>query len=176
MKGAKRLDGGELVVLGLGSNTGDSLSILRGAAASLSSLLYGMSVSSIYLTEPQDYNEQPSFYNAAVAGRFAFSPEKLLLEINKIEAYFGRNRANEIPKGPRALDIDILIFGMQSIEMETPNLTIPHKAIRERQFALVPLIEIVPDAVDPVTGKLFCDISAKLPPQGVKKLEERLWN
>ncbi len=168
--------GGEFVVLGLGSNAGDSLSILRGAVSALSAFLSEMAVSSLYITAPQDYTCQPDFYNAAVSGRFAFSPETLLSVVNKIEADFGRDRSSEIPKGPRALDIDILLFGNRTIAMEKPDLTIPHKAMKQRQFALIPLLEIFPDAADPLTGTVFRDILVKLPNQGVKKLEASLWN
>ena len=167
---------GHLVVLGLGSNTGLSLSILQDAVSALSVFLSRAAVSSVYITAPQDYEAQPDFYNAAIAGRFAYSPEELLFIANSIEADFGRDRSAEIPKGPRPLDIDILLFGNRIVAMEKPNLYIPHRALKQRQFALIPLVEILPYAADPVTGVLYSDILAELPPQGVRKLEGFSWN
>ena len=168
--------GGELVVLGLGSNTGNSAAILRGAVIALSAILSRLHVSSLYITAPQDYEAQPDFCNAAVAGYFAFSPEELLFIANSIEADFGRDRTAETHKGPRSLDIDILLFGERIVSMEKPCLTIPHKAMKQRRFALVPLVEICPGAIDPLTGAFYSDILAGLPDQRVQKLEGFLWN
>ena len=167
---------GELVALGLGSNLGDCENILRGAVKALSYCLSGLRVSSLYITAPQDYAEQPHFFNAAVAGRFAYEPDELLFIANSIEADFGRDRAQEIPKGPRALDIDILLFGSRVVSTEKPCLAIPHKALRTRQFALIPLLEVLPRAACPLTGVLYSDILANLPDQGVRREEGFLWH
>ena len=169
-------DAGELVALGLGSNTGDSAGILRGAVKALSYCLSGLVVSSLYITAPQDYVAQPDFCNAVVAGRFAYSPQELLFIANSIEADFGRDRAAERLKGPRPLDIDILLFGDMVVSTEKPCLDIPHKALKMRQFALIPLLEVLPRAADPLTGILYRDILSRLPDQGVKRREGFLWH
>lgn len=166
---------GELVALSLGSNQGDSVSILRGALQRLSAFLSGMRVSSLYRTAPQDVTDQPDFYNAAVSGRFCRTPDALLRLVNGIEADFGRDRLHGVPKGPRTLDIDILLFGNRTVSCKAPDLEIPHPAMKKRQFVLVPLLEILPDAADPVTGMFFRDVLAGLPDQGVRKSEEELW-
>ena len=167
---------GELVALGLGSNMGDCARILRGAVEALSYCLSGVVVSSLYITAPQDYVNQPDFFNAVIAGRFAYSPDELLFIANSIEADFGRDRAQETPKGPRPLDIDILLFGSRVVSTDAPCLDIPHKALKMRQFALIPLLEILPLAADPLTGTLYRDILANLPDQGVRREEGFLWH
>ncbi|MDR1787943.1 MAG: 2-amino-4-hydroxy-6-hydroxymethyldihydropteridine diphosphokinase [Treponema sp.] len=138
------------VVLGLGSNLGDSPAVLAGAAARLGELLTCPRQASLYLSAPLHVTEQPLFYNTAVAGRFDGPPEALLAAAQRIEAAFGRDRARETRWGPRPLDIDILLFGGRIVS--TPLLEIPHPRLKERRFALVPLLELEPDAVEPGTG------------------------
>ena len=75
----------------------------------------------------------------------------------------------EIPKGPRTLDIDILFFGNRHIEQDSPALTIPHPAVRQRAFALIPLLELYPHYIDPVTQQPLAAALAALPDQGVRK-------
>lgn len=163
------------VVLGLGSNMGDSVGIIRGALKLISSFLRDMRVSSLYMTAPQDYEEQPDFYNAVVAGRFSSSPESLLSLVHNVEAEFGRDRINGIYKGPRTLDVDIILFGDLCFSKKEPDLEIPHKSAKKRLFVLIPLLEIMPDAADPLSGVLFRNIAERLPDQGVRKLEEKIW-
>ena len=79
---------------------------------------------------------------------------------------FGRNRAKEIFKGPRTLDIDIELFGNQIVKTE--NLEIPHKNLKERQFVLIPLLEIFPKYAEPISGAFYSDYLQNLPDQGVK--------
>jgi 2-amino-4-hydroxy-6-hydroxymethyldihydropteridine diphosphokinase len=133
----------------------------------LSGILDGIVVSSLYLTAPQDYCDQDDFVNLVCVGRFAGSARDLLGKIHAIEASFGRDRSAEISKGPRTLDIDILLFGSDVVR--EPDLVIPHERMRFRQFALVPLLEIMPDCADPVTGEAYRDICARLGNQGVQK-------
>ena len=77
----------------------------------------------------------------------------MLDDIHQIEAKFGRNRKKEIRNGPRTLDIDIELFGNQIIKTNT--LEIPHIRIKERAFVLKPMLEILPNLADPITGDLF---------------------
>ena len=77
----------------------------------------------------------------------------LLRWTQKIETEFGRDRTREIPKGPRALDIDIALLGAEVVS--SPVLSIPHPRIRERAFVLIPLLEILPECADPISGALY---------------------
>lgn len=133
----------ERVILGLGSNKGDKRGYLNSAFVALKDLLQNVRVSSIYQTSPQDYLNQDDFFNMVISGCYEGEPESLLDEIQKIEANNGRNRKNEIPKGPRTLDIDILFFGERFIN--TANLIIPHPQVTKRAFVLIPLLELFPD-------------------------------
>lgn len=155
------------VVLSLGSNKGDSIAILRGAVRDLSSVLGDVRVSSLYVTKPQDFADQGDFRNIAVSGSYPGTPRELLAEIHRIEAFYGRNRSNEIPKGPRSLDIDIILFG--PLVVRERDLSVPHERAHARQFVLVPLLELHPDSADPLTGESFAGMLAKLPDQGVEK-------
>ncbi|HHU36698.1 MAG TPA: 2-amino-4-hydroxy-6-hydroxymethyldihydropteridine diphosphokinase [Treponema sp.] len=158
----------EQAVLGLGSNSGDSLSILKKAIADLSGILRDIQVSSLYLTTPQDYEEQSNYCNMALTGKYTGLAQDLLEDVQKIEQRYGRNRVLEIPSGPRSLDIDILLFGSQQIETET--LIVPHARMAFRQFVLIPLLEILPDILDPATNNPYRELLEKLPDQGVKKV------
>jgi 2-amino-4-hydroxy-6-hydroxymethyldihydropteridine diphosphokinase len=152
-----------LVVLGLGSNQGDSPAILAGALERLDKLLGGMRTAAIIETGPQYVLDQPRFLNTAVSGFWGRSPRELLEALHLIEAAYGRDRSRERRWGERTLDIDILLFGQQVVS-EAPLLEIPHPRLRERRFALEPLVELLPRARDPVTGRLFRDILSRLPP------------
>ena len=112
------------------------------------------------------YENQDDFLNMVVCGMYEGEPCELLDKIHRIEANFGRNRQNEIRNGPRTLDIDIELFGKRIINTE--NLVIPHKKITERQFVLLPLLEILPECAEPISGDLFKDILKKLPDQQVR--------
>ena len=103
----------------------------------------------------------------AVSGYYDGDCYSLLKICQNIEADFGRNRLNEISKGPRTLDIDIELFGNLCISED--DLTVPHSELANRQFVMVPLLELHPECVDPVTGVPYRELCAALPDQGVKK-------
>jgi 2-amino-4-hydroxy-6-hydroxymethyldihydropteridine diphosphokinase len=153
-----------LVVLGLGSNRpgayGGPRAILEKAMADLEKILSSPRQASIRETEPLHVKDQPAFLNTAVAGFCALTPEDLLAEINRIEAFYGRDRAKERRWGERTLDIDILLYG--DMVVRRPRLEIPHPRLTERLFALDPLLELLPEACDPVSGRLYRDIRAEL--------------
>lgn len=153
------------VVLGLGSNVGDSRYILSKAEEELKEHLKDCVFSRIYQSEPMYVIDQPPYYNSACRGIWNGTPQALLELCNRIEARYGRDRNSEIRRGARTLDIDILLFGELCIETET--LSIPHPLLHERQFALVPLLELCPLAKDPRDGVLWSKKLAQLPPQGV---------
>jgi 2-amino-4-hydroxy-6-hydroxymethyldihydropteridine diphosphokinase len=151
-----------LVVLGIGSNRGDSLAILTGALGRLDKILKDMKTAAIIETDPLYVLDQPRFLNTAVSGFWDFSPPALLEAVQGLEAFYGRDRSRERRWGERTLDIDILLFGDLVIS-EPPRLEIPHPRLRERRFALEPLVELLPGARDPITGRLFREILAEIP-------------
>ncbi|MDR1302541.1 MAG: 2-amino-4-hydroxy-6-hydroxymethyldihydropteridine diphosphokinase [Treponema sp.] len=160
---------GNRVVLGLGSNKGDSLGILEAAIGDLGNVLTDLQQASRSITEPLYVLDQKRFLNTAVAGYYPSSPRDLLKTIQALEASFGRDRTRERRWGERTLDIDILLFGDMVIT-EPPDLEIPHPRLTERAFALAPLLELVPDARDPRTGVSYKTIFAGLHPQGIYAL------
>lgn len=168
------------VVLGLGSNRKlpSSLEegvflhpaeILKKAFSVLQNVLKDCTLSSIYKTKAMYVTDQEDFYNAAVFGYFSGTPEELLFKTQAIEALFGRNRANEFRNGPRTLDIDIELFGNETIS--TPNLEIPHPRLQERQFILIPLLDVLKDSADIPSRSVFENYLKHLPDQGVQLYE-----
>jgi 2-amino-4-hydroxy-6-hydroxymethyldihydropteridine diphosphokinase len=136
--------------LSLGSNIGDREANLRAAISRLNELLGDVTaVSGLYETEPVEVVDQPWFINCAVALATDLSAEELLAGVLTIERSMGRERTR--PKGPRNIDIDILLFG--DAVVDSPALTIPHPGLATRQFVLAPLSEIAPEAVHPITLK-----------------------
>ena len=145
------------VALGLGSNRSyggrSCLQTLRDAVAELEKLLDGFECSSVYKTRAMYYEDQDDFYNMVVLanvgdGQDAFD---LLQKTQGIEARFGRDRSKEIRNGPRSLDIDIELYGSQTINAE--NLLVPHPRLKERAFVLVPLVEILAKDADNIKWK-----------------------
>jgi 2-amino-4-hydroxy-6-hydroxymethyldihydropteridine diphosphokinase len=111
-----------------------------------------MMVSSIYRSAALYRVDQPDFYNLVLLGNTSLEPLALLAETQELEKSLGRDRAEEVHKGPRTLDIDILFYG--SLKLELPSLTIPHPGLRERAFVLVPLLELDEGIADPADGTL----------------------
>ena len=147
------------VYLSLGSNIGDRAANLQSAIEELSRFGKVAAVSSFYETEPVEFTNQPWFLNCAVAFDTEKMPGQLLKTLLAIERTMGRRRTQE--KGPRKIDIDILLFGDSSVN--TPTLTIPHPAMHERRFVLEPLAEIAPDASHPVLNKTVRELRDSLP-------------
>ena len=98
-------------------------------------------------------------------GKTALSPFALLKRIHQIENILGRIRTDDIPMGPRTIDIDILLYGNEVIN--TPELQLPHPRIKEREFVLIPLLELNPNLKDPVTGVPYSYALENLDSQGV---------
>jgi 2-amino-4-hydroxy-6-hydroxymethyldihydropteridine diphosphokinase len=148
-----------LAYIGLGSNLGDRRDNLARACAELlkSRDIKLLEQSSIEETEPVDYLSQPLFLNQIILIETAISPEKLLQVLKLIEKKFGRKKT--IPKGPRIIDLDILLY--DDFIFNSASLKIPHPEIKNRTFVLKHLIEINPDLVDPLTGVLYADILQK---------------
>jgi 2-amino-4-hydroxy-6-hydroxymethyldihydropteridine diphosphokinase len=157
----------KLVYLSLGSNLGTREANLETAIERLGSLGEVAAVSSFYETEPVEFAAQPWFLNCVVALKTEKMPQQLLRSILDIEKKMGRKRVQE--KGPRIIDIDILLFGNSIVT--TKGLTIPHAAMHERRFVLEPLAEIAPEAVHPVLNRRIRELSDELPAgQSVKRL------
>ncbi len=132
--------------LSLGSNIGDREANLRAAIAALSPAgVHVKQLSSLYETEPVDYLAQPWFLNCVVDAETDLDPHALLRALNSIESQLGSKK--EFSKGPRKLDLDILLYNSQSID--TLDLQIPHPRMLTRRFVLAPLAEIAPDLRHP---------------------------
>ncbi len=156
------------IYLGLGSNMGDREANLRAAAEALSSA--GISVlrgSPIYETEPVDSLDQRWFLNQAREADTALFPMQLVARIGKIERALGRVRA--IPKGPRVIDIDILLYG--NAVVNTPALAVPHASMAERRFVLAPLADLVPELRHPVLRKTIKELLETAPQAAVRRLK-----
>jgi 2-amino-4-hydroxy-6-hydroxymethyldihydropteridine diphosphokinase len=149
----------ERVYLSLGSNIGDRAGNLNTAIDRLRAFGEVAAVSSFYETEPVAFTAQAWFLNCAVALDTEKTPQQLLAGILDIEHQLGRRRGQK--KGPRIIDLDILLFGNSSID--DPGLTIPHPAMHERHFVLEPLTEIAPDAVHPVLHRTMKALRNELP-------------
>ena len=157
----------KLVYLSLGSNVGKREANLSIALDRLGSLGKVETASSFYETEPVEFTAQPWFLNCAVKLDSEKMPKQFLRGVLEIEQEMGRRRAEH--KGPRTIDIDILLFGNSIID--TKRLTIPHKAMHARRFVLEPLTEIAPEARHPVFKRTVRDMRDALPAgQAVRKI------
>src|SRR5712664_3625530 len=138
--------GEKTIYLSLGSNVGDREANLRAAIAALPGVGVRMTrVSSFYETEPVDFLEKAWFLNCVVEGVTGVPALELLRDLRGIEIRMGSKKL--VAKGPRLIDMDILLYGSETID--TPELQVPHPRMHLRRFVLVPLAEIAPEAVHP---------------------------
>ena len=145
--------------LSLGSNVGNRELHLREATERLAAAGRVISSSSNYETEPVEVTDQPWFLNCAIALETNQSPVELMQTALQIERGMGRVRDQK--KGPRTIDIDILLFG--DVIIDSPEVTIPHPAMQQRRFVLEPLAEIAPELGHPVLKKTIRELLEELP-------------
>jgi 2-amino-4-hydroxy-6-hydroxymethyldihydropteridine diphosphokinase len=154
------------VYLSLGANVGDRAANLNTAIDRMGAWGKVTAVSSFYETEPVELTAQPWFLNCALELETEKMPKQLLAGILKIEKEMGRRRVQK--KGPRTLDIDILLFGNSIVKAK--GLTIPHPAMHQRRFVLEPLAEIAPEVQHPVFKRTVRELKDALPPGQAVKL------
>lgn len=153
----------EIVYLSLGSNVGQRHKQLCSAMERLQSVGRIVATSSFYETQPVEVTDQPWFLNCAVALETTHSPEQVLKEVLAIERDMGRERTRN--KGPRNIDIDIVLFGDRVIAL--PQLSVPHPAMSRRRFVLEPLAEIAAEARHPTLKKTVRELITEIPDQQI---------
>lgn len=153
--------------LSLGSNLGDRAQNLNTALRLLAESRVRITRQSyLYETEPQDVRHQPWFYNLVAEVETSLFPLQLLNVTQRIEKEMGRQRV--APKGPRIIDIDLLLWG--NFVIQTPRLEVPHPRMLERRFVLEPLLELAPSLRHPVTRQPLKTALAELRGQTVKRV------
>jgi 2-amino-4-hydroxy-6-hydroxymethyldihydropteridine diphosphokinase len=155
-----------LAVIGLGANLGDREDTLRQALRLLGErdAIQVTAVSSAYESAPWGPVEQPPFLNAAAALETSLGPRELLAVLLTVEAELGRVR--DVRWGPRTCDLDLLLYGDETID--TPDLQVPHPRIDERRFVLDPLLELDPAARLP-DGRALTDLAPAVADQEVER-------
>ena len=151
------------VTLGLGTNLGDRRLQLARARAALAGIITQLRCSAIYETAPWGVTDQPPFLNAVCQGSTDLTPPSLLAVLKQLEHDLGRVAG---PRwGPRAIDLDILLY--DDLVLDTPGLIIPHPRLQERAFVLVPLAELDPQLGHPALGATVAELRARVDTGGV---------
>lgn len=157
------------VYLGLGANLGKREETLQLALDALAARGVGVKrISAVYETAPREYLQQPWFLNLVAEAETDLLPMRLLQCCQQIERALGRRRTL-MEKGPRIIDIDILLHGRAIVD--TPQLVIPHPSLHERRFVLEPLAELAPQLKHPVLNKSMRDLLAATTGQQVRKAD-----
>lgn len=152
------------IYLALGTNIGDREKNLREAIRRLSEPdIHIIKISSIYETEPVDYLDQPWFLNAVLEAQTALPATQLLATLRNIESQMGSSKP--FAKGPRLIDLDILLYGDSTID--TPELQVPHPRMLQRNFVLIPLAEIAPNFRHPSWPATASELLASSPDRSI---------
>jgi len=158
------------VFIALGGNVGDVRATFKKAIAHVCGMAQAalLARSSDYATPPWGEQDQPRFINACIEIETSLDPHALLFALHKVEQKFGRDRSKERRWGPRSLDLDLIAY--DDVELDRPELTLPHPRLFERAFVLVPLAEIAPDRV--IAGRRVKDALAQLSTDGIERLPD----
>ena len=146
------------IYLALGSNLGDRSTNLRNAIQEMSPEVQVISESAVYETPPWGYADQPPFLNQVIKAKTDLSPIDLLHYLKELEVKLGRQPTFNY--GPRQIDIDILIY--DQLIYNSPELKIPHPRLSERAFVLVPLVDLAPDLLHPISGSTMRQLLSKV--------------
>jgi 2-amino-4-hydroxy-6-hydroxymethyldihydropteridine diphosphokinase len=157
-----------IVYLALGSNLGNRLSNLKEAIAALPPQMEMKAKSSVYETPPWGYEDQPKFLNQVIKAKTYLDPEPLLKHLKRLEVALGRQES--FPNGPRLIDMDILFF--DDLVLNTASLAIPHPRLQDRGFVLLPLMDIAPDLIHPVSKKSVREMMANSNVEGIEKFAQ----
>ncbi|HKO53699.1 MAG TPA: 2-amino-4-hydroxy-6-hydroxymethyldihydropteridine diphosphokinase [Polyangiaceae bacterium] len=153
-------------VLGLGSNLGNRLEFFRAAVRHLRRHTQITGFSALYESVAVG-PAQPDYLNAALRLQTSLDPQALLSLQLEIERTAGRVRLERW--GPRTLDLDLLFVAGQTVDQ--PGLVVPHRELTRRAFALLPLLDVMPEACDPSSGRAYSELAAQLDRTGVRELE-----
>jgi len=157
-----------IVYLALGSNLGDRLANLKQAIAALTPQMEVQAKSAVYETPPWGYEDQPKFLNQVIKANTYLDPEPLLKHLKRLEIALGRKES--FPNGPRLIDMDILFY--DDLVLNAGSLVIPHPRLHERGFVLLPLMDINPDFVHPVSKKSVREMAVRCDMSGIEKIAQ----
>lgn len=146
-------------VIGLGANLGDGSATFAAALNDLGAGVEVIAVSRLWRTRPVG-PEQPDYLNAAALVHWPNGPGGLFARCRTLEAAAGRDRGAELRWGPRALDLDLLIF--EDLVWRGPDLEVPHPRFHDRAFALVPAAEVAPGWVHPLIGRTLAELADEI--------------
>ena len=162
------------VYIAFGANRGDAKGNILKALQGLAAFCQVSQISPLYLSKPEGFLEQEDFTNGALEAKTDLSPIQLLASLKEIETRLGRQKS--FRDAPREIDLDIIFYDNEIVTF--PQLYIPHQSFRKREFVLLPLKQIAPDFIDPVSGKsialLYQELMTEKKQSTVRKLSETL--